>query len=120
MKTVRILLADDHALVRAGIRSLVERIGFVEVVGEAGDGREAVQLIRNLQPNIVLMDIAMPGLNGIESTARIVKEFPEVKVIMLSMYTHEEFVLQSLEAGASGYLLKDAPIAELEQALAAV
>ena len=120
MKTVRVLLADDHALVRAGIRSLVDRIGFVKVVGEAGDGREAMQLVRSLQPNIVLMDIAMPGLNGIESTARIVKEYPEVKVIMLSMYTNEEFVLQSLQAGASGYLLKDAPIGELEQALSAV
>ena len=120
MKTVRVLLADDHALVRAGIRSLVERIGFAEVVGEAGEGREAMQLVRSLKPNIVLMDIAMPGLNGIESTARIIKEFPNVKVIMLSMYTNEEFVLQSLQAGASGYLLKDAPIAELEQALTAV
>lgn len=120
MKTVRVLLADDHALVRAGIRSLVERIGFVEVVGEAGDGREAMQLVRSLKPTMVLMDIAMPGLNGLEATARISKEIPEVKVIMLSMYTNEEYVLQSLQAGAAGYLMKDAPIAELEQALTAV
>src|SRR3954462_12237897 len=120
MNPIRILLADDHTLLRAGIRSLLEKTPGVEVVGEAGDGREALNLVKELRPNIVLMDIAMSGLNGLEATARIVKEFPNSRVIILSMHANEEYVLQTLRAGAAGYLLKDAATAELELAIQAV
>ena len=120
MSPIRILLADDHALVRAGIRSLLQNIDQVEVVAEADDGREALKLIASLQPDIVLMDIAMPNLNGLEAAARVTKEFPQVRVIILSMYANEEYVLQSLRAGAAGYLLKGARAAELELAVASV
>jgi DNA-binding NarL/FixJ family response regulator len=92
----------------------------VEVVGEANDGREALRLIEVLRPNIVLMDIMMPGLNGLEATARVSKEFPTVRVIILSMNAAEEYVLQAMRAGASGYLLKDGSITELEEAIRAV
>src|SRR5271165_2414177 len=117
---IRILLADDHTLLRAGIRSLLEKMPGVEVVGEAADGREALGLVKARSPNIVLMDIAMAGLNGLEATARILKEFPNVRVIILSMHANEEYVLQTLRAGAMGYLLKDAATAELELAIHAV
>lgn len=120
MNRVRILLADDHTLMRAGIRSLLEKIPGVEVVGEAADGREALGLVKARLPNVVLMDIAMSGLNGLEATARVVKEFPQVRVIILSMHANEEYVLQTLRTGASGYLLKDAATAELELAIQAV
>jgi DNA-binding NarL/FixJ family response regulator len=116
---VRVLLAEDHTLVRAGIRALLQGLSWVEVVAEAGDGREALQLIETHQPNIVLMDITMPGINGLEAT-RETRKFPEVKVIILSMHTSEEYVWQALRAGAVGYLLKDAGTAELELALRAV
>jgi DNA-binding NarL/FixJ family response regulator len=120
MTPIRILLAEDHALVRAGFRSLLHSFSGVEVVGEANDGREALRLIEVLRPNIVLMDIMMPGLNGLEATARVSKEFPTVRVIILSMNAAEEYVLQAMRAGASGYLLKDGSITELEQAIRAV
>ncbi|MDB6023727.1 MAG: Two component transcriptional regulator, LuxR family [Pedosphaera sp.] len=120
MNTVRILLADDHTLLRAGIRSLLEKMPGVEVIGEAADGREALNLVKAHLPNIVLMDIAMAGLNGLEATARIVRDFSAVRVIILSMHANEEYVLQTLRAGASGYLLKDAATAELELAIQAV
>jgi DNA-binding NarL/FixJ family response regulator len=120
VKTTRVLLADDHALVRAGIRSLLEKMTGIEVVAEAGDGREALELIKKQLPNVVLMDIAIPELNGLEALARTTKEFSSIKVIILSMHANEEYVLQALRAGASGYLLKDAAVAELELALGAV
>jgi len=120
MKPYRILLADDHVLVRAGIRSLLEKLPDTEIVGEAGDGREALSLAQACQPNIVLMDVAMPGLNGLEAVARLQKECPEVKVLVLSMHANEEYVIQALRAGACGYLLKDAATVELELALQAV
>jgi DNA-binding NarL/FixJ family response regulator len=120
MTPIRVVLADDHALVRAGIRSLLTAITGVEVVAEAGDGYEVVQLVDSLQPRLVLMDISMPGLNGLEATARIVKSHPRTAVIILSMHATEEYTLQALRAGASGYLLKDAAPAELELAIAAV
>jgi DNA-binding NarL/FixJ family response regulator len=120
MSNIRLLLADDHTLLRAGIRSLLEKMAGVEVVAEAADGREALDLMRTHQPNVVLMDIAMAGLNGLDATARIVREFPNAKVIILSMHANEEYVLQTLRAGASGYLLKDAATAELELAIQSV
>jgi DNA-binding NarL/FixJ family response regulator len=120
MKTTRVLLADDHALVRAGIRALLEKMTGIEVVAEAGDGREALELIKRQLPHVVFMDIALPGLNGLEALARATKEFRAVKVIILSMHANKEYVLQALRAGACGYLLMDAAVAELELALRAV
>ncbi len=120
MKKTRIFLADDHVLVRAGIRSLLEQMPGIEVVGEAGDGSEAYNLIKELRPDIVLMDVAMSRMNGIEATERIKKSYSDVRVIILSMHSNEEYVLQALQAGASGYLLKDAATLELELAVRAV
>ncbi|MCX6905108.1 MAG: response regulator transcription factor [Verrucomicrobia bacterium] len=120
MKLMRVLLADDHTIVRAGIRSLLEKRPDVQVVGEASDGGEALELARKLQPDLVLMDIGMSGLNGVEATRRLVKEFPAIKVLMLSMHANEEYALQSLQAGAAGYLLKKSAIDDLEAALKTV
>jgi DNA-binding NarL/FixJ family response regulator len=120
MKPIRVLLAEDHTLVRAGIRALLQALTGVQVVAEANDGREALRLIKTYQPDVVLMDIAMTGLNGLEATARVTKEFPTVRVIILSMHSSEEYVAQALHAGAAGYLLKDAAAAELELAVKAV
>lgn len=117
---IRIILCEDHTLVRAGINSLIEGFPGIEVIGEASDGREGLALARRESPDIVLMDIAMPGLNGLEATARLVKSKTGVKVIMLSMYANEEYVLQALRAGASGYLLKEAATSELKSAIDAV
>lgn len=119
MTLLRVLLADDHALVRAGIRALLETFPDVSVVAETGDGREAVELAAK-GVNIVLMDIGLPGLNGLEATARIVKEHPQVKVVILSMHANDEYIRQALQAGAAGYLLKDAAPVELDFALRAV
>jgi DNA-binding NarL/FixJ family response regulator len=120
MSPIRVLLADDHALVRAGIRALLQNIAGIEVVGEADDGHDALRQIAELRPHVVLMDIAMPGLNGLDTTARITKAFPEVRVIMLSMHANEEYVLQALRSGAAGYLLKGARLPELELAVTSV
>ncbi len=120
MKPTRVLLAEDHTLVRAGIRALLQNLTGMQVVAEASDGREALRLIKTYQPDVVLMDIAMAGLNGLEATARVTKEFPTVRVIILSMHSNEEYVAQALRAGAAGYLLKDAVAAELELAVTAV
>jgi DNA-binding NarL/FixJ family response regulator len=120
MNPIRVLLADDHVLVRAGIRALLQGLSDVEVVGEASDGRIALELTSTARPDVVFMDFSMPGLNGLESLARIAQDFPRVRVIMLSMHATEEHVLRALRAGASGYLLKDADTAELELALRAV
>lgn len=120
MSTIRVLLADDHALVRAGFRALLEGLPGIQVVGEAGNGREALNLIQQTRPDVVLMDIAMSGLNGLEATARATRDNPHVRVIILSMHANEEYVLQALRAGAAGYLIKDADLAELELAVRAV
>ncbi len=119
MSKIRILLVDDHNLVRAGLRSLIEGIADFQVVGEAADGREAIEGIKTHQPHVVLMDISMAYLNGLDAAARISKELPEVRVIMLSMHANEEYVSQALRAGASGYLLKSVPLTELELAIRA-
>jgi DNA-binding NarL/FixJ family response regulator len=120
MKPIRVLLADDHDLFRAGIRSLLEKVEGVEVAGGAGDGREALRLVRACPPDIVLMDILMPELNGLDAAARVTAMFPQVRVIMLSMNAAEEYVLQALRAGAAGYLLKNVAPIELELAIKAV
>jgi DNA-binding NarL/FixJ family response regulator len=118
--SLSVILADDHALVRAGIRSLLEQLADVMIVAEAGDGREALALVQARSPNVILMDITMPGLNGLDATARIVQEHPGTKVLILSMHTGEEYVRHALRAGAAGYLLKDAATAELALAIEAL
>jgi len=120
MTPIRVLLADDHELVRAGFRALLQRLNEVEVVAEAEDGRDALRLIASCQPDVVLMDISMPGLNGLEATARIAKQFPRTRVIILSMHANEDHVLLALRKGAAGYLLKGARLAELELAVRSV
>ena len=117
---IRVVLADDHALVRAGMRSLLSGMAQVEVVGEAASGEEAIQLASREQPDVVLMDIAMKGISGLEAAARMRESHPGVRVVILSMHAGEEYVLQALRAGAVGYLLKDAATGELELALRSV
>lgn len=111
MASIRVLIAEDHALVRAGFRALLQSCLGIQVVGETGDGRETLALVEKDQPDVILMDISMPGLNGLEATAHVVSEYPNVRVIMLSMHADEEYVLQALRAGAAGYLLKDSDAA---------
>ncbi|HEY5910377.1 MAG TPA: response regulator transcription factor [Verrucomicrobiae bacterium] len=116
-KPLRIILADDHPIVRAGIRSELEKIAGITIIAEAADGREAFDLVKAHQPEVVFMDISMKGLNGLEATARILREFPKTRVIILSVHQNEEYFWQALKAGASGYLLKKAAVAELGAAL---
>jgi DNA-binding NarL/FixJ family response regulator len=117
---VRVLLADDHALVRAGLRSILETFPDTEVCGEAADGHEALHLINAKRPHVVLMDINLPGLNGLEVAARVTRNEPSVRVVMVSMHVSEQHVRQAFRAGAVGYLAKDSTVAELELALRAV
>jgi len=120
MNKVRVLLADDHTLMRAGLRVLLERQPDFAVVGEAEDGRQTVQLVETLQPDVVVMDIAMPNLNGIEATRQIVDKSPRTSVVILSMHSDESYILRSLKAGARAYLLKDSAEADLIRAIHAV
>jgi DNA-binding NarL/FixJ family response regulator len=120
VEPIRVLLADDHKLVRAGIRSLLEKLPDVEVIAEASDGREAIRLVEKHEPQVVLTDIAMPALNGLEVTRHLADKFPKVRVVVLSMYSDEEHVYLALRAGAAGYLLKGAAREELELAIRAV
>ena len=117
MIPVRILLADDHTLVRAGIRALLNELSDVEVVAEASDGRETMILVKQHLPDVVLMDISMPGISGLEATRQIRRDYTGVRVIILSMHSNEEHVLQALQAGASGYMLKASATQELEVAV---
>jgi DNA-binding NarL/FixJ family response regulator len=119
MPNIRVLLADDHKLFRAGIRSLLQTLDDIEVVAEAGDGREALRLAAANRPDVVLMDIMMPNLNGLDAAARIAHAYPHTRVIMLSMSADEDSVLKTLRAGAVGYLVKTADPAELELAIRA-
>lgn len=118
--SIRILLADDHAIVLQGLCSLLEKEADIEVVGEAEDGRVALNLVRELAPDIVIMDITMPNLNGIEATYEIVSEFPKVRVIALSIHSNRQFVAGMLKAGASGYILKECLFDEFVQAIRTV
>jgi DNA-binding NarL/FixJ family response regulator len=120
MDTIRVLLADDHTLVRAGMRSLLKDIRGVDVVAEASTGREAIELVEQHEPDIVLMDIAMWGLNGLDAAEHIVKTHTECKVIILSMHSTKEYVVKALNIGVKGYLIKDAATSELEVAIRAV
>jgi DNA-binding NarL/FixJ family response regulator len=117
---LRVLVADDHALFRAGVRKLLQSFEGIEVVGEAADGHEALRLSATRRPDVLLMDIGMPGLNGVEAAARLTREAPRPHVVILSMHTGEEHVLRAIRAGAAGYLLKDASPVELEAAVRAV
>jgi len=120
MSTIRILLADDHTVMRRGLRVLLERQPGFQVVAEAADGSEAVELAAREKPDVAVLDIAMPTLNGIEAARRIVDKNPETAVVILSMHSDESYVLRTLKAGARGYLLKDAPEADLINAIHAV
>jgi DNA-binding NarL/FixJ family response regulator len=120
MPPIRVVLADDHTLFRAGIRSLLATSAVGEVVAEAGDGRTALDIIGLYRPDVAILDIAMAGLNGLEITAQIATNYPEVRVLILSMHALDEYVLHALRAGAVGYLLKDADTIELDLALKAV
>lgn len=120
MARLRVLLVDDHALVRAGIRSLLQELADVEVVAEASDGAQALQIAEREQPDVVLMDIAMKGMNGLEAAAKLRERQPGVKIVILSMHTSEEYVLLALRAGAAAYLIKDSATAELGLALNSV
>src|ERR1700675_1326925 len=120
MNSTRILLADDHALIRAGIRSLIEKIPTVGGVGGASTGRQALEMVKTRLPNLVFMDIAMSELGGLEALPRITKDFPGVNVIILSAHANEEYVIRALRSGAAGYMLKDAATAELELAIRSV
>lgn len=120
MNALRILLADDHALVRVGMRALLGELPGVDVIAETGDGREALRLIRERKPDIALIDISMPGLNGLEVAARAVHDHPATRVIIVSMHADDESVRRALLAGAAGYLLKNSDRSELELALRAV
>jgi len=120
MTALRILLADDHTVVRQGLRKVLEERPEWQVVAEAGDGREAVRLAEEFKPDVAVVDVAMPLLNGIEATRQITRRAPQTKVLVLSMYADEAYVIQMLKAGATGYLLKDSAGVDLLQAVQAV
>ena len=120
MTPIRVLIADDHALVRAGIRALVERIDGVVVVGEAGKGSEALELVRQLGPDLILLDITMPDGNGFEVLDQVTKQYPEIRVIVLTVHEAGEYALRAVREGAAGYLPKSAASIELEQAIQTV
>jgi len=118
--SIRVIIADDHAVLRDGTRELLQREDDIEVVGEAGDGAAAVALVEDVRPDVAILDIAMPGLNGVEATARIKSAHPEVAVLVLTVHDEDAYVFAILEAGAAGYLLKNVRGAELVEAVRAV
>ncbi len=120
MKPIRVLIADDHALVRAGIRALVEKIKGVVVVGEAGKGSEALELVKELKPNLMLLDLTMPDGGGFEVLDHVKKQFPEIRVIVLTVHEAGEYAIRALREGAAGFLPKSAASTELEQAIQTV
>jgi DNA-binding NarL/FixJ family response regulator len=120
MKPIRALIADDHALVRAGIRALLERIDSVSVIAETGEGSEALHLIKELKPDVVLLDVTMPGLSGLEVLAESRKHLPDVRVIILTVHDEAEYAMQALRAGAAGFLPKSAAANELQLAIETV
>jgi two-component system response regulator NreC len=118
--SIKVLIADDHQIVRDGLRSMLEKEPWIKVVGEAEEGRTTLRLARELAPDVIIMDVSMPDLNGIEATRQIVAEFPTIKVIALSMHNDRRFVLNMIKAGAKGYLLKDSAFKELTKAIKVV
>ncbi len=117
MELIRVLLIDDHELVRSGIKALLEKSEDIRVVGEAGEGHEALECIKETNPDVVLLDISLPGLNGLEVAAKARKDSPRLRIVFLSMHSNEEYVLQALKIGASGYVLKQSSTRELEFAV---
>ena len=115
--SIRLLIADDHALVRSGLRSMLKREPGIEIVGEARNGREAVELCRSSRPDLVLMDVRMPDMDGLEATRAIKRELPETGVLMVTMHECSDYMLEAIKAGAAGYVLKDAPRNELVDAV---
>jgi DNA-binding NarL/FixJ family response regulator len=120
MMSIKVLIADDHGIVREGLHSLIGKQSDMEIVGEADDGRKALELVKELEPDVVVMDISMPNLNGVDATYQIVREHPKVKVIALSMHSSSMFVADMIKAGASGYILKDCLFNELAKAIRTV
>ena len=120
MNKIRVLLADDHTILRDGIRALLDDQADIEVIGEAEDGLSTVKMVAKLKPDVVIMDIAMPMLNGLEATRQIQRDYPQVKVLILTMHENEEYIRQVLAAGALGYVLKDAAARDLLGAIRAV
>jgi DNA-binding NarL/FixJ family response regulator len=120
MDRIRVLLVDDHGIVRDGLRAMLSLNQEIEVVGEAADGREAINQTRSCAPNVVVMDIAMPGMDGLQATKRLARDFPEVQVLVLSQHDNERYILPVLQAGASGYVLKRSVGAELVEAIRTV
>ncbi len=120
MDKIQVLLAEDHTIVRQGLRSILDGREGIQVVGEAKDGREAVEKAQQLQPDIVLMDLSMPLLSGLEATRQIKSQCPQIEVLVLTMHADEEYVFQILQAGASGYLLKQSAVGELVTAIQVV
>lgn len=120
MKKIRILIAEDHTIVRQGLSALLRSESDFDVVGEASDGLEAIALVDKTIPDVVLMDVAMRNLNGLEATRSIKKRFPQIKVLVLTMYDNEEMIFQILKAGASGYLIKDSAMVDLVSAIRAI
>ena len=118
--SIKVLIADDHQIVRDGLRSMLEKEPWIKVVGEAEEGRTTLRLARELAPDVIIMDVSMPDLNGIEATRQIIAEFPTIKVIALSMHNDRRFVLNMIKAGAKGYLLKDSAFKELAKAIKVV
>ncbi|MFC1957747.1 response regulator [Chloroflexota bacterium] len=120
MSKIKVFLADDHIILREGVRSLLQKAQDIEVVGEAGDGEEAVAKVEQLVPDVVLMDITMPGLNGLEATRQIKQKTPQVKVLILTMHETDQYLSGMLQAGASGYVVKTTASSELISAIRAV
>lgn len=118
--SIRVLIADDHGIVREGLHSLIGKESDMEIVGDADDGRKALELVRELEPDVVIMDISMPNLNGVDATCQIVRDYPKIKVIALSMHSSSMFVADMIKAGASGYILKDCLFDELATAIRTV
>ena len=120
MSKTKVLLVDDHTIVRQGIKALLDTQEGIEVVGEAEDGREAIEKVKQMAPNVIVIDITMPNLNGIEATRQIKKINPEIKVLVLTVHDNEEYIHRILQAGASGYLLKESAVSDLVSAINAV
>jgi DNA-binding NarL/FixJ family response regulator len=120
MSKIRILVADDHGVVRKGLRFLLDRQPDMEVVGEASEGREVVRLSEELAPDVIIMDVAMPQLNGIDAAAQIIKKNPSIRIVMLSMYADESYLVRALSAGAKGYLMKDSAEVDIVRAVGVV
>jgi len=120
MARIRVLLVDDHAILRAGLRSLLNTYDDIEVVGEASNGMEAIQMMRELQPDVIVMDVMMPEMNGLIATRYILEENPDARILMLTQYGNKEYVLPLLEAGAAGYVLKQAADTDFVKGIHAV